>query len=253
MNPSDLVSTAVVVVTAMPLSTAARADLSEILGSGYIVIDIKKAPSTANILLTPVVSSQLLGSLRALFPSARVLFTELHDDGRGIRFSGPLSRIVEQGPDGYFVAHALEALAPIVHSEAELQLAGSTRRTPPRIAASPQAAPTEPGVDQVDRDGPASPGVAIIWIDRAESLTVPPGRWLDLDPIDHLVERLISTTEPRGDILWATIVAECAVRLIAQQQDNVLVDVGLLAPAITAELQIRVASESVVQLAWPSS
>jgi len=42
-----------VVVTAMPLSATARADRSEMLGEGYVVVDIKNGPPTANILLTP--------------------------------------------------------------------------------------------------------------------------------------------------------------------------------------------------------
>lgn len=113
----------------MPLSKEARADLSDMLGDGYMVVDIKQAPSTANILLTPVVSGQLLGSLRRMFPDARILFTELRDDGYGINFSGPLSRIAAQGPDGYFVAHELGALSPIVQSEARLQLSGSRQQT----------------------------------------------------------------------------------------------------------------------------
>lgn len=113
----------------MPLSREARADLSDMLGDGYLVVDIKQAPSTANILLTPVVSGQLLGSLRRMFPDARILFTELRDDGYGINFSGPVSRIAAQGPDGYFVAHELGALSPIVQSEARLQLSGSRQQT----------------------------------------------------------------------------------------------------------------------------
>lgn len=120
---------AVVVVTAMPLSESARSDLSEMLGDGYVVVDIKEAPSSANVLLTPVISGQLLGALRWQFPGARILFTELRDDGYGIDFAGPLSRIAAHGPDGYFVAHALESLAPIVQSEARLQLTGSTQQT----------------------------------------------------------------------------------------------------------------------------
>lgn len=113
----------------MPLSREARADLSDMLGDGYLVVDIKEAPSTANILLTPVVSGNLLGALRGQFPEARILFTELSDDGYGISFPGPLSRIAAQGPDGYFVAHELEALTPIVQSEARLQLSGSRQQT----------------------------------------------------------------------------------------------------------------------------
>ena len=250
MCAADTIGSVVVVATAMPLSSTARADLSEMLGAGYAVVDIRSAPSTVNILLTPVVSAQLLGSLRALYPRARILFTELHDGGRGISFAGPLSRIAAQGPDGYFVAHALDALAPIVLSEAKLQLAGSTRRTPPRIAAA--ASSVHPLADRTDTSAPEAAGGVVVWIDRDTCLTAPPGRWLDLAPVDDLVERVVAVPEPRSDILWPTVVAECAVRLATRQHENVLVDVAGLAPATLAELQIRVASELVGQLTWPS-
>ncbi|TCC47683.1 hypothetical protein E0H75_23295 [Kribbella capetownensis] len=244
-------SSTILVVTAMPLSAAARADLSAMLGEQYAVVDIKEAPSTANILLTPVVSGQLLGSLRALFPTARILYTELHDDGRGISFSGPLSRIAAQGPDGYFVAHALDSLAPIVRSEAKLQLAGSARRTPPRIAGSPQPPTVHPSTEASSLE-PGPDEAAVLWIDRAGCAVVPPGSWLDLDPIDELVTRVVGASDPRGDVLWAVVVAECAVRLMNHHQENVLVDVGELTAPILAELQIRVSSELINQLTWPS-
>ena len=142
---------AVVVATAMPLSKEARADLSEMLGGNYLVVDIKDAPTTANLLLSPVVSGNALAALRGMFPEARILFTELSDDGYGIDFGGPLSRIAAHGPDGYFVAHALESLAPIVHSEAVLQLTGSRQQTLLQIS-GPAAEPTnEPAPEPVRR------------------------------------------------------------------------------------------------------
>lgn len=151
---------AVVVATAMPLSKEARADLSEMLGGGYLVVDIKDAPSSANLLLSPVVSGNALGTLRGMFPEARILFTELTDDGYGIDFKGPLSRIAAHGPDGYFVAHALESLTPIVQSEAHLQLTGSKQQTLLQIGgASKEANPDpvpEPVVEHVSRSfGPS--------------------------------------------------------------------------------------------------
>lgn len=114
----------------MPLSSQARADLSELLGDGYVVLDIRKAPSSANIVLTPVVSGHLLPALRQRYPHARILFTELVDDGRGIDFRGPLSRIVENGPDRYFIASRLESVAPVIQSEARLQLTGNRAPRP---------------------------------------------------------------------------------------------------------------------------
>ncbi|HEY3512978.1 MAG TPA: hypothetical protein VGL36_27625, partial [Kribbella sp.] len=66
---------AVLVVTTMPLSKTARAELSDMLGPGYTVVDIRSAPPTANIVLTPVVSGNALGILRGMFPQARILYT----------------------------------------------------------------------------------------------------------------------------------------------------------------------------------
>ncbi|GAA0589486.1 hypothetical protein HPO96_03740 [Kribbella sandramycini] len=232
---------AVLVVTAMPLSEAARSELSDTLGDGYLVVDIKEAPPTANILLTPVVSGQLLGSLRAMFPEARILFTELHDDGHGISLEGPLARIVARGPDGYYVADALEALAPVVQSESRLQLTGSSRRNPPRLAL---AAPTP--VDSAIAAPAESAG--IIWL---TSPAAPPGRALDLHAIDNLVAQVLNTATPRDDLLWAAIAVECALRLLSSGEGNVLIDVTDLPAPVLAELQIRVMSESVPHMSWP--
>jgi hypothetical protein len=244
VDSGEAVDNPVVVVTAMPLSREARADLADMLGGGYVVVDIKVAPPTANILLTPVVSGQLLGSLRGLFPDARILFTELHDDGRGLRLSGPLTRIIEQGPDGYFVAHGLDSLAPIVQSEARLQLTGSRHRTPPRIGAStptPAAPPTEL----------AGSGPAVVWVRELAERPAPVGRWLDLGAVDALVTALEHTSAPRESMLWPAVAAECAVHLARTADDHVLVDVRALSPMIRAELQVRVASDLVDHLTWP--
>jgi hypothetical protein len=255
----------VLVVTAMPLSKLARAELSEMLGPGYAVVDMRSAPRSANIVLTPVVSASALGILRGTFPRARILYTELHDDERGISFAGPLSRIVAQAPDGYFVAHSLDALGPVVQSEAQLQLSGSTGRTPLTLSLTPGAPATQPPHPEQDPTGPGAPAArapqvqraaseahsrTVRWIDRATSPSAPPGRWLDLDPIDVLVTRLVGADEPRRDALWPALVAECVVRLAGCGQD-VLVDIAGLDPKIRAELQIRVESEQIDQEPWP--
>ncbi|GAA3092543.1 hypothetical protein GCM10010530_17370 [Kribbella aluminosa] len=229
-------------VTGMPLSAGARAELSELLGEGYVVVDIRTAPSTANILLTPVVSGQLLGSLRQKFPQARILFTELHDDGHGISFPGPLARIMSHGPDGYYVAHALDALAPAIQTESRLQLSGSSRQNPPRFAL-PAHNDDPPAPEAVDN--------TIIWVDRTPGSTPPSGRWLDPEPIDGVITELLGIPNPRDDILWAALTAECAIRLLTVTGETVLVDVGNLGPAVAAELQIRVTSEGINHLSWP--
>lgn len=260
----------VLVVTAMRLSKAARAELSEMLGPGYTVVDMRSAPSTANIVLAPVSSGTALGILRGEFPQARILFTELQDDERGINLTGPLSRIVAQAPDGYFVAQSLDALTPVVQSEAHLQLTGSNTRTPLTLSlttglpVSQQAAdgpipstqhlPDEAEAAQVP---PAQQAVdarvttTVHWIDRATCESAPRGEWLDLEPLDALVRRLVGTDEPRRDILWPALAAECVIRLADHCPDDVLVDVAGLEPTIRAELQIRVATEHVTQANWP--
>ncbi|WP_432879005.1 hypothetical protein ACQPYH_32105 [Kribbella sp. CA-245084] len=266
-RPESGLGAAVVVVTAMQLSKVARAELSDMLGPGYAVVDLKSAPSTANIVLTPVVSANALGILRGSFPQARILFTELHDDERGISFAGPLSRIVAQAPDGYFVAHSLDALSPVVQTEAKLQLSGSSRRTPITLSLTPGAQPTPPPPQEQapaeqhpphqrhrPDEGPLSHErqlSRVWWIDRASASRVPAGRWVELELVDALVVRLVGTDEPRRDALWPALVAECVVRLAARAQEAVLVDVGRLAPAIRVELEIRVQSEQVDQAAWP--
>ncbi|GAA1598817.1 hypothetical protein [Kribbella karoonensis] len=242
---------AVLVVTTMPLSKTARAELSDMLGPGYTVVDIRSAPPTANIVLTPVVSGNALGILRGMFPQARILYTELQDDERGISYAGPLARIVALEPDGYFVAHSLDALTPIVQTEAKLQLTGSTRRTPLTLSLD-----SGPAVHQEQRSADVRPTddepntCTVRWIDRAASPETR-GRWLDLDPIDALVMGLVGTDEPRRDILWPALVAECVVRLADCSPEDVLVDVGGLDPKIRAELQIRIESEQLDQVTWP--
>jgi hypothetical protein len=272
-EPGKGTGAAVVVVTAMRLSEVARAELSDLLGPGYAVVDVRSAPSTANIVLTPVVSANALGILRGTFPQARILFTELQDDERGISFAGPLSRIVAQAPDGYFVAHSLDALSPIVQTESKLQLSGSSRRSSITLSLTPGTPPTPPRPqpqatadqyppddqhlpdDQRRPDGEPLPDERQIgrvwWIDRRSASGVPAGRWLELELVDALVVRLVGTDEPRRDALWPALVAECVVRLAAREGEAVLVDVGALEPEIRAELEIRVQSEQVDQAAWP--
>ncbi|MCY1137055.1 hypothetical protein OWR29_03530 [Actinoplanes sp. Pm04-4] len=229
----------VVVATTMPLSAQARADLSRMLGDGYIVLDIKEAPTTANIVLTTVVSARTLGSLRGLFPDARILLTEFDDHDRGIQYPGPITRALEGGPDGYYVAHGLEALPAIVENESRLQLAGSTRPSPPMIDTGPR--------EPVERRAVLWPPVesghgSIVWTqgtDAADGLT------LDLKFLDDAVAGLLRTNEPRATGLWASLVAETAVHLARTTDTDILVDVTGLSPATLAQLEVHVSSERI--------
>lgn len=105
----------IVVVTAMELSRAAREALAERMGPGHVVRDIRRAGNTADIVLVPSSSPQLIGALRGMFPGARILVTELQDDEFGADFTGPVSTLAAQGVDGYFVASSLDHLAAITY------------------------------------------------------------------------------------------------------------------------------------------
>jgi antitoxin (DNA-binding transcriptional repressor) of toxin-antitoxin stability system len=100
-----------VVATAMKLSAAARTSLSEELGADYIVLDMHKAPTTADVLLIPPISPQLIGSLRSMFPSARVIITEIEDAELGVSYEGPIRRLLDAGADTYLAATAIPQLA----------------------------------------------------------------------------------------------------------------------------------------------
>jgi hypothetical protein len=238
----------VVVVTTMPLSADARADLSALLGPDYVLLDIKKAPASANIVLTTVVSKQLLGSLRTLFPHARILLTELHDPQRGISYPGPITLALEAAPDGYFVAHGIEALPSIVESEARLQLTGSTRPTPPIIDTATTRAPTDP---TPLRPAPDPDQGAVLWLEAATDEPAPDGHWLDRRHVDEAVAALLGTSEPRKSSLWVAMLAETAVHVARERRATVVVDVSDLPEATRAQLRVHVGSERLRQSGWP--
>lgn len=109
----------VIVVTAMSLTADARDALAAQLGPGHVVRDIREAGNTADLVLVPPVSRQLVGGLKALFPGARVLVAEFSDPRYGADFAGPVARSVAAGVDGYFVAPSLDELASITYEAAQ--------------------------------------------------------------------------------------------------------------------------------------
>lgn len=125
-----------VVATATKLSDAARRRLSDELGPDYIVLDLLKAPSTADVVLTHPVSPQLLGSLRAGFPNARVIVTEIDDEELGVIHPGPVSRLLDAGASAYLPPRPLREVASSVHA----YLTGSG--VPQLTAAAPAKRPT---------------------------------------------------------------------------------------------------------------
>ncbi len=109
----------VIVVTAMELRPEAREALAERLGPGHVVRDIREAGHTADLVLVPATSPQLVGALRAMFPDARILVTEFTDPLFGADFAGPVARSAESGVDGYFVVPSLDELAAITFQAAQ--------------------------------------------------------------------------------------------------------------------------------------
>jgi len=105
-----------VIATAMRLSEVARRRLSDEFGADYIVLDLHEAPTTTDVLLTHPVSPQLLGMLRHQFPSARVLITEIEDEELGVRYSGPVSRLLDAGASAYLPPRPIAELAANVHA-----------------------------------------------------------------------------------------------------------------------------------------
>ncbi|GAA2420353.1 hypothetical protein GCM10010404_93480 [Nonomuraea africana] len=100
-----------VVVTAMALSKKARVALSTQLGADYVVLDLRAAPKTADVLLVPPGSPQLIGGLRSMFPKARVIVTEIEDHELGVQYHGPVRRLLDAGADAYLPPATLPHLA----------------------------------------------------------------------------------------------------------------------------------------------
>ncbi|MEU6794410.1 hypothetical protein ABZ907_22155 [Nonomuraea wenchangensis] len=135
-----------VVATAMELSAAARVALSTQLGADYVVLDMHAAPATADVLLVPAGSPQLIAGLRSMFPEARVVVTEIEDDELGVQYHGPVRRLLDAGADAYLPPATLHVLArQLDHTLSQgRELAGGAAE-PLQIA--PAATRTEPADD----------------------------------------------------------------------------------------------------------
>ncbi|SFY07181.1 hypothetical protein OH786_03540 [Streptomyces atratus] len=110
-EPSATDKGVTVVVTAMKLSDSARTSLSDRLGADYIVLDMHVAPVSADVLLVPPVSPQLIGSLRSAFPRARVVVAEIEDDELGVSYQGPVRRLLDAGAEAYLPPATVPQLA----------------------------------------------------------------------------------------------------------------------------------------------
>ena len=128
-----------VVATTMLMSDGARSRLRDAFGPSYLVLDVADAPPTADVVLTHPVSPQLLGSLRGMFPQARIIVTEIEDDELGVSAPGPVSRLLDAGASAYLPPRPLREVAANVH--AYLTGSGAPQLTSgsPAVAALPSA------------------------------------------------------------------------------------------------------------------
>jgi hypothetical protein len=122
VDVGDLAAESVRIVATTMLKAAARERLSEQMGPGFVVLDIRKAPRSADIVIAPVVSEQTISALKQMFPNARVVLTEIEDRNWEVSFPGPVQRAVNAGADGYVVAGDLAELANFAASDRQLAL-----------------------------------------------------------------------------------------------------------------------------------
>ena len=106
-----------VVAVAAPLSKDAREQLAERMGPSFLVMDIREAPRSADLVIAPVVSPQTIGALKQQFPEARVVVAEITDPTWGVQLPGPVRRAVDAGADGYLVADTLQEVAAYVAAD----------------------------------------------------------------------------------------------------------------------------------------
>ncbi|GAB3133849.1 hypothetical protein GCM10027258_03680 [Amycolatopsis stemonae] len=100
-----------VVATAMKLPASARTSLAAELGTDYVVLDLHAAPPTADVVLVPPASPQLVAHVRSMFPRARVVVTEIEDEELGISYRGPIHRMLDAGAETYLASTTLPRLA----------------------------------------------------------------------------------------------------------------------------------------------
>lgn len=102
------------VVVTFSLRPGAERRLAEVLGADFELVDIKASAGDEDIVLVPSTSRQLVGKLREAFPAAALLAVEVEDVELDVRFGGQVTRTLDAGADGYFVARSVDELASIV-------------------------------------------------------------------------------------------------------------------------------------------
>jgi len=140
-----------VVAVAMELTNTARTRLSDELGPGYVVLDLGSAPSTADVVLTPATSPQLLGHLQQEFPAARVVIAEIDDDDLGVRHVGPVTRLLEAGASAYLPPRPIAQIASGLSAhlaEVRSRAISSPERRGPALTSRNEAELPEMGHDR---------------------------------------------------------------------------------------------------------
>ena len=131
-----------VVATAMRLSKAVRARLSEEFGDDYLVIDMKQAPPTVDVLLVPPGTPQLVHGLRGMFPDARVVVTEIEDEELGVSYAGQVGRMLDAGASAYLPPRPIaQVAAGVRHHLAQAEgaaLEGGGGAAPAALEAAPE-------------------------------------------------------------------------------------------------------------------
>lgn len=144
----------IVIATAMQLSDAARARLSEGFGSDFVVLDMQDAPDSTDVVLTTPVSPQLIGMLGRQFPRARVIVSEIDDDELDVHQSGPVGRMIDAGAHTYLPPARLGVIAAAVRenltTDRLIEAAASEHR---RLSTHQPGGPTVTG--EIGSGGPA--------------------------------------------------------------------------------------------------
>ena len=104
-----------VVVTAVPLTAAARERLARGLGD-LDVYDIRDDVLAADLVITPSCSPQAVAALKRAYPAARLVVVELEDGEFDVRLPGPVKRLRKAGADAYLTADSLDDLAAQLRS-----------------------------------------------------------------------------------------------------------------------------------------
>lgn len=222
-----------VVATAMPLSSSARARLSELLGPHYVVVDIRTAPPSTDIALVPAVSGSAVSMLRASFPTARILASEMHDVEWDVDYPGPIRRLLDTGVDGYFVAHDLRGVGEAVTGRGGLMISAASGTPHDRAAGIRQR---EAGVTGRSEQRPR-----VVWINGAfgagktTTAELLARRWPDhriFDPemvgfmLRHLMDEDVADFQDWP--AWRQLVASTAVALVAQRGLSLICPMTLL-------------------------